>query len=436
MARELKQTIRIEALDNASSVVSGVETSFAGLTTRSAALTTALGVASAALGALAVVGKKAIDAASEQEEALARLDSALRLKGAEAFGASLRQQADAIQQVTRVSDDAVISAQALIATYGVQGDQIALATQAAVDLAARLGTDLDTAARQVAGTINGFTRGVDKVVPSLKTMSDEALRSGDGIRAIATAMQGGAIDAAETFAGSVDKLKNALGELSEAGGRAVQETGILQHIMESVTPWLYEAANAIDVLSGASAKAATSTALLVAEQETQLRTVTKLSEIQDRATRIMSEYATGQARAAAIAAELGVVLERDVIAKREREAELYKELADLERQGIDVRLAETAALEEAGDAMDGWSASAVQAIQTQQGVIVQLQNVQRQVILTAQAFDYLSRVQGRGAAVDAALASGGRLILGGTRVILPGGGSRLTSPAGFGRFGD
>ena len=49
---------------------------------------------------------------------------------------------------------------------------------------------------------------------------------------------------------------------------------------------------------------------------------------------------------------------------------------------------------------------------------------------TGRDFDAMSRNSGRGAAVKAAVAAGGALVLGGRRVNLPGGGSRL---AGKGR---
>jgi hypothetical protein len=60
-----------------------------------------------------------------------------------------------------------------------------------------------------------------------------------------------------------------------------------------------------------------------------------------------------------------------------------------------------------------------------------LRQIEAQVNFTSAAFDRLAQAQGRAAAVTEALNSGGTLVLGGTRVNLPGGGSRLTSEPGF-----
>ena len=436
MAREFEVKTRLTAEDAASDTIQGVEKSLEGVDKAAVSTAEGLGVAAAAVATTVAALKLLASASAEQEDALQRLDSALRLKGAEAFATALRAQADEIQRTSRFTDDAVNSAQALITTYGVAGEQLTLATQAAADRAARLGIDLQTAAAQVAGSVNGFTRGVDRVVPSLKSMSDEALRSGKGIEAIAEAMRGGAVEAAATLAGQFDRLTQSLGERTEKTGDWFIQNDFVRNGMEGLIQAVQGLAGSLEKSGAAYDGAAASAAALTAAQAEQLRTVTKLSEIQDRSTRIMSEYATAQQRAATIAAELGITLERDVIAKREREAELYRELADLERQGVDVRIAATASIESEGEAIDGANVSRQFAIGLMNQEIGVQAALARQVIFTAQSYEYLARTQGYAAATDAAVAAGGRTILGGTRVLLPGGGSRLTHPPGFGRFGD
>jgi len=71
----------------------------------------------------------------------------------------------------------------------------------------------------------------------------------------------------------------------------------------------------------------------------------------------------------------------------------------------------------------------------------ELARTAEQAIITAAAFDLIERTEGRAAAEAAAIAGGGLLVLGGTRINLPGGGSRLirtntgVAPSG-GAFGD
>src|SRR5574343_545918 len=379
MAREFEVKTRLTAEDDASGTIAGVEKSLGGVEKAAISAGDGLGVAAAAVATTVAALKLLASASAEQEDALQRLDSALRLKGAEAFATALRAQADEIQRTSRFTDDAVNSAQALITTYGVAGEQLTLATQAAADLAARLGIDLQTAAAQVAGTVNGFTRGVDRVVPSLRSMSDEALRSGKGIEAIAEAMRGGAVEAAATLAGQVDQLTQALGELTEKTGDWFIQNDFVRNGMEGLIQAVQGLAGSLEKSGAAYDGAAASAAALTAAQAEQLRTVTQLSEIQDRSTRIMSEYATAQQRAATIAAEPGTTLARDVLAKREREAVLLEELAVLERQGIDVRIAEAASIETVGEAANALNAARAASIPLIQSQIVAEQNLARAV---------------------------------------------------------
>jgi len=61
-----------------------------------------------------------------------------------------------------------------------------------------------------------------------------------------------------------------------------------------------------------------------------------------------------------------------------------------------------------------------------------LQATARNAVFTSRAFDELAKAAGRAAAVSAAIDSGGELSQGGTRIRLPGGGSRLVNTSGRG----
>jgi hypothetical protein len=94
-----------------------------------------------------------------------------------------------------------------------------------------------------------------------------------------------------------------------------------------------------------------------------------------------------------------------------------------------------------GAATNAVNAATQTEITLQRQLQADLDATRQRVVLLARDFDTLARAQGRDAATQAAVASGGRLILGGTRVRLVGGGSRLTSEPGLsnalngGRFG-
>lgn len=63
---------------------------------------------------------------------------------------------------------------------------------------------------------------------------------------------------------------------------------------------------------------------------------------------------------------------------------------------------------------------------------IEIERIGVSAVTTTAAFDRLAEAQSRSVAVSAAIAGGGRLTLGGTRIRLPGGGSRLTSTPGLG----
>ena len=96
----------------------------------------------------------------------------------------------------------------------------------------------------------------------------------------------------------------------------------------------------------------------------------------------------------------------------------------------------------AGSAMDAMATSTAALMRSQEaakrsvnGTTQALQLQERQAALTSAQFDALAASQGRSTAVAAALAAGGRLEQGGTRVTFGrGGGSRLVRPAGSSAF--
>lgn len=157
-------------------------------------------------------------AAAEAERGQTTLAQALERQGAATttvIGA-LNAQAGAIASVTALTDDQITSTQTLLAQIGVSADKIPQATQAAVDLAAALGIDLETAARQVGATVNGVTGRLAQVAPELAGLSEEALRAGEGIRILGERFAGAGQAASADFGTQLQGLRNDIGELGEA----------------------------------------------------------------------------------------------------------------------------------------------------------------------------------------------------------------------------
>ncbi len=177
-----------------------------------------------------------IQAAQDQEDAVNRLDAALRKTGSSAFSYSraLQAQAEALEEVTRFSDEAIISAQAFLAQLGVSPDQLELATEATTDLAAALGIDLQAAARLVGRTVGGFAGELGEVLPGLKEIGTEGLQAGEGIKFVAEQFAGTAQEDAKTFSGLIDQLGNAFSTLQQKVGEAITENEQIQTGLEEL----------------------------------------------------------------------------------------------------------------------------------------------------------------------------------------------------------
>ncbi len=187
----------------------------------------ALGKAAGALAAFVAIMRSAIGAAQTQEDAVASLQAALeRLgPGADEAAAALADYAGQLQKTTRFGDEAIIQAQALLATLGVQASDIPKATAAAVDLAAAFKIDLQAAARNLGRTFGGTAGELAELVPALRDLDEAALRSGAAIEVVAKQLGGRAAADAKTFSGQVAQLSNAIGDLHEVLGESVTKNG-------------------------------------------------------------------------------------------------------------------------------------------------------------------------------------------------------------------
>ena len=164
-------------------------------------------------GALVAGIKKAVDAFGEQELAEKKLEASLGRTSQ-----ALLDQAAALQQVSVFGDETIISAQALIGAFVKDEDQIKLATEATLDLAAAKGMDLVAAAELVSKTLGSSTNALSRygIEVTGAVGSTERLESLTGN--LATVFGGQASAQAETMSGSLQQMSNAVGDAAEAIG--------------------------------------------------------------------------------------------------------------------------------------------------------------------------------------------------------------------------
>lgn len=207
--------------------------------------------AAAALAGMVVVLKQGIDAAIEQEDAINQLNGALARTGQFSAEASIGLQkfASDMQKNTTFSDDAILTNAALIQSLGkLSVEGLKQATTAAADLATTLQIDLRTASLMVgkaaAGEIGTFGRyGI-----VIKEGANAAETFANTLKALAP-QQGAAAAKANTFSGTMEKLKNAFGELLESVGNIIIKSPGLVNVFKLLSGALLSLAGTVDKVS-------------------------------------------------------------------------------------------------------------------------------------------------------------------------------------------
>lgn len=196
----------------------------------------------AAVGvALTRMFKASVDNFNQQQAANIKLQAALQKTGS-AIGANydeLRQYASELQKVNGYADDATMSAMATLTTFrSVQGRVFKDTIKAAQDMAAFMGTDLNTAVQQLGKALEAPEIGITMLRRSgvifTKEMTDGIKRlvaegkTAEAQMAILEEVNkrfgGEAARQAETTAGAWKRVGMAFGDLSEHIGAATNAT--------------------------------------------------------------------------------------------------------------------------------------------------------------------------------------------------------------------
>ena len=160
--------------------------------------------------------KQAVALAGEQEQAERQLSTALGHTSQ-----ALLDQASALQQVSVFGDETIIRAQALIAAFVDDEEQIKKATAATLDLAAAKGMDLAAAADLVSKTLGSSTNAMSRYGIAVEGAVGSTERLDSLVDNIADKFGGQAAAAADTMTGSIDQMNNAVGDAAETLGETM-----------------------------------------------------------------------------------------------------------------------------------------------------------------------------------------------------------------------
>ncbi len=170
--------------------------------------------------------------AGVQEQAEKSLEVALGKRSQ-----ALLDQASALQKVTTFGDESIIGVQASIAAFVDSEEQIKKATEATLDIAVAMGMDLKSAGDLVAKTLGSSTNAMSRYGIEVKGAVGSTERLESLTNNVAKLFGGQAAAQAQTYAGSVEQLKNQLGDMGEQIGR------IVIPVFEELAPHLRTAIN-------------------------------------------------------------------------------------------------------------------------------------------------------------------------------------------------
>lgn len=165
---------------------------------------------------LVAAGALAVTTANTQMQAEARLLTAL--KGRKEVQDRLIAQAAQLQSKSIYGDETIIEQQAFLAALGLTEQQIDATINAAVQLSAALGMDLNSATRNLAKTYSGLAGELGESIPALRNLTEEQMKAGGAIEYVNANYKGFAETAAQTGMGPLQQLKNSLGDLAEQFG--------------------------------------------------------------------------------------------------------------------------------------------------------------------------------------------------------------------------
>ena len=178
----------------------------------------------------------AIDEAAKDSKGLKQIDAALRSTGeggAEAVQAIV-DYADAIKLATGLSDDLVKEAFLTAKSFGVSTEEAKKLTSAAVDLATATGVDVETAVRQLGGTIDGSIGKIGNLGAEFRNLSTEQLKAGAAIDLVASKYKGAAESGLNTYAGATSSLENAISDLLKSFGKIITESDAVISSIQTV----------------------------------------------------------------------------------------------------------------------------------------------------------------------------------------------------------
>lgn len=203
-------------------------------------LKAAAGAAAAVFAGKAIVNgiKEITKAASDEQDAIQRLNTSLQLSGKYSEKASLDFQnfASNMERTTKFASEAILENGALIQSMArLSEDGLEKATKAAADLSVALGIDLQTASKLVGKAALGNVDAFKKYGIGIKEGKDKTETFANALAVLNSRFGGAAAAQVQTFSGAIHQLGNAYDDVFKAIGRIIVNNPTLIKAIQIIT---------------------------------------------------------------------------------------------------------------------------------------------------------------------------------------------------------
>jgi hypothetical protein len=213
-----------------SQVTSGFSNAFNSLGKGVAVGNLVAGAITSAAGAIKDFVTSSVGAAIEQENAINRLNQALRASGDFSAKASqdFRDFSAELQQASVIGDEVALGQLAVAKSFGATNQQAKDLVLAAANLSATFGGSLEENVTKLGATLQGSIGRLGKVSSEFKNLTEEQLKSGAALDLVNQKFAGAAANELNTYEGKVKSLENSISDFQEVLGTLVTESDFVK----------------------------------------------------------------------------------------------------------------------------------------------------------------------------------------------------------------
>jgi hypothetical protein len=179
-----------------------------------------IGTAAAAAGALIAVdfGKKSVSAFIDAQESQVKFESSLKKNGLGSYTQQVDDLAQSLALKTKFDDDATKSGAAVLANFGLTGDELVRVIPLVQDYAAFTGKDLTTSSKLIGKAFLGNAKALKELGINFKPTGDKARDMATVMQLVNEKVGGFAEKQGKSAAGTAAILSNQFGEVQEQIG--------------------------------------------------------------------------------------------------------------------------------------------------------------------------------------------------------------------------